>query len=58
MVPPFRGSSRFECLILSHHLSFTYECSKEDVNDDDDDEGSKTIAAEVAHADHAGRSNL
>jgi len=36
MVPLFHGSSRFESLILSHHSSFTCECNKEDINDDDD----------------------
>ena len=29
-VPLFRGSSRFESLILSHHSRFTCECDKED----------------------------
>jgi len=32
----FRGSSRFESLILSHHSRFTCKCNKEDTNDDDD----------------------
>jgi len=33
----FRGSSRFESLILSHHPRCTCECNKEEINDDDDD---------------------
>ena len=38
IVPLFRGSSRFESLILSHHSRFnvTCECGKEETNDDDD----------------------
>ena len=36
-VPLFRGSSRFESLILSHHSRFTRECNKEEINDDDDE---------------------
>ena len=35
-MPLFRGSSRFESLILSHHSRFTCACNKEDINDDDD----------------------
>ena len=35
-MPLFRGSSRFESLILSHHSRFTSECNKEEINDDDD----------------------
>ena len=35
-MPLFRGSSRFESLILSHHFRFTRECNKEEINDDDD----------------------
>ena len=35
-MPLFRGSSRFESLILSHHARFTCECNKEEINDDDD----------------------
>ena len=33
----FRGSSRFESVILSHHSRFkiTCECNKEEINDDD-----------------------
>ena len=38
----FRGSSRFESLILSHHSRFTCECNKEEINDDNDDKGSRT----------------
>ena len=39
IVPLFRGSSRFESLILSQHFRrVTCECDEEDVNDDDDDE--------------------
>ena len=38
IVPLFRGSSRSESLILSHHSRFTCECNKEDINDDDDDD--------------------
>ena len=38
IVPLFRGSSRFESLILSHHSRFTGECNKEDIDDDDDDD--------------------
>ena len=37
IVPLFRGSSRFESLILSHHSRFTCECNKEEINDGDDD---------------------
>ena len=37
-VPLFRGSSRFENLIVSQHSRFTCECNKEDINDDDDDD--------------------
>ena len=38
-VPLFRGSSRFESLLLSHHSRFkvTCECNKEESNYDDDD---------------------
>jgi len=36
IVPLFRGSSRFESLIISHHSRFTCECNKEDIHDDDD----------------------
>ena len=38
IVPLFRGSSRFESLILSHHSrhKVTCECNEEDINDDDD----------------------
>ena len=32
-MPPFRGSSRFESLILSHYSRFTRECNKEEIND-------------------------
>ena len=37
IVPLFRGSSRFESLILSHHSRFnvTCECNKEEINDDE-----------------------
>jgi len=37
-VPLFRGSSRFESLILSHRSGFsvTCECNEEEINDDDD----------------------
>ena len=40
IVPLFRGSSRFESLILSHHskFKFTCACSKEEIHDDDDDD--------------------
>ena len=34
----FRGSSRFESLILSHNSRFTCECNNEEINDDDDDD--------------------
>ena len=38
-MPLFRGSSRFETLILSQHSRFNVacECHKEEINDDDDD---------------------
>ena len=38
IVPLFRGSSRFESLVLSHHSRFnvTCECNTEEINDDDD----------------------
>ena len=36
IVPLFRGSSRFESLILSHLSRFTCECNEEDINDDDE----------------------
>jgi len=40
IVPLFRGSSRFESLVFSHHSRFTCECNKKEINDDDDaDEG-------------------
>ena len=40
IVPHFRGSSRFESL---HHSRFTYECNKEEIDDDDDDaDGAET----------------
>ena len=41
IVPLFRGSSRFESLILSHHPRFNVkcECHTEEINDDDDDVG-------------------
>jgi len=37
IVPLFRGSSRFESLILSHHSRFnvTCECNTETINDDE-----------------------
>jgi len=35
IVPLFRGSSRFESLILSH---LSCECNKEEIDDDDDDD--------------------
>jgi len=37
--PLFRGSSRFESLILSYHYRYkvTCECNEENINDDDDD---------------------
>jgi len=40
IVPLFRGSSRAESLILSHHsrLNVTCECDKEEMDDDDDDD--------------------
>jgi len=37
IVPLFRGISRCESLILSHHLRFTCECNQEELDDDDDD---------------------
>jgi len=37
IVPLFRGSSRFERLILSHHSRFACECNKAEIDDDDDD---------------------
>ena len=38
IVPLFRGSSRFDSLIFSHHFRFsiTCECNKEGINDDHD----------------------
>jgi len=33
ILPLFRGISRFESLILSHHPSFTREYNKEEIND-------------------------
>ena len=38
IVPLFRGRSRFESLVVSHHSRFnvTCECNKEEINDDDD----------------------
>jgi len=51
MVPLFRGSSRFESLVLSHHLRFTCECNKEEINDDDEmmvGDGRKGGAARAA----------
>jgi len=36
IVPLFRGSCRFESLILSHHSRFTCACNKEEMNDDAD----------------------
>ena len=40
-MPLFRGSSRFEGLILSHHFRFnvTCKCNKEEIDDDDNDDG-------------------
>jgi len=38
IVPLFRGSSRFESFIVSHHSRFTCECNKGEINDDDDDD--------------------
>ena len=37
IVPLFRGSSRFESLILSHQSRFnvTCECNKEEIDDDE-----------------------
>ena len=37
-MPLFRGSSRFESLIVSHHARFTCECNNEEIIDDDDDD--------------------
>ena len=38
-MPLFRGSSRFESLILSHHSrKITCACDEEDINDDKDDD--------------------
>ena len=34
----FRGSSRFESLILSQHSTFTCEFNKEEIDNDDDDD--------------------
>ena len=34
IVPFFRGSSRFESLIVSHHSRFTCECNRKEINDD------------------------
>jgi len=41
IVPLFRGSSRFESLILAHYSRFsvTRECNKEGINGDDYDAG-------------------
>jgi len=39
----FRDSSRFESLIVSHHLRFTCECNKEENDNDDDDAGGAPI---------------
>ena len=36
IVPSFRGSSRFESLIISRHSRFTCECNQEEMNNDDD----------------------
>ena len=36
-MPLFRGSSRFESLILSRHSKFTCQCNQEEINDDDDE---------------------
>ena len=40
-MPLFRGNSRFESLLLSHHSRYnvTCECNEEDIDDDDDDDG-------------------
>ena len=46
-MPLFRGSNRFESLILSHHSRFECECNKEEINDDDDDDPDRDIAQEV-----------
>ena len=43
----FRGSSRFESLILSHHSRFTCECNKEEIDDDDDEGGGRRCAVDV-----------
>ena len=37
IVPLFRGSSRFESLILLHYFMFTCEYNKEETKDDKDD---------------------
>jgi len=39
IVSLFRGSSRSESLILSHHSRFECECNKEEINNDDDENG-------------------
>jgi len=39
IVPLFRGSSRFESLILSDQSRFTCECNEEEINHDDDEAG-------------------
>ena len=41
IVSLFRGSSRFESLILSHHFRFNVTCerNKEEIDDDDASEG-------------------
>ena len=32
----FRGRSRVESLVLSHHSRFTWGCNEEEINEDDD----------------------
>jgi len=50
IVPLFRGSSRFESLILSHHSGFSVacKCHEEEINNNDDVWQDVRIAAGAA----------
>ena len=55
IVPLFRGSSRFEGLILSHHSRYkvTCECNEEGINDDDDDDGLAGLRPHTGQVRHS-----
>ena len=51
IAPLFRGSSRFESLIVSHHSKFICECNKKEINDDGTRRGDEAhVYVYIAHA--------